>query len=231
MPVPVNDGIQMIEDRISAQAPWSLGQHGRDGAASQPRSASVRKACLGRMKCVGPRYFPFADSNNMVGNIAFRPEMIRRSLNLLSLGIGYTATDAQAFRHDRRFRGAGRARPATRSRRLHPRHRSLRARSRLRAANIKTIAYNGQVPGPLLRLKEGRPVTIDVTNQTGDSEVVHWHGLFLPPQVDGAMEEGTPPIPAGGRARYTFTPRPVRLPLVSHPCLCRQRPAQGAIHR
>jgi FtsP/CotA-like multicopper oxidase with cupredoxin domain len=73
---------------------------------------------------------------------------------------------------------------------------------------VKTTAYNGQVPGPLLRLKEGRPVTIDVTNQTGDSEVVHWHGLFLPPQVDGAMEEGTPPIPAGGRARYTFSPRP-----------------------
>src|ERR1700722_20265447 len=73
---------------------------------------------------------------------------------------------------------------------------------------IKTIAYNGQVPGPLLRLKEGRPVTIDVTNQTGDSEVVHRHGLYLPSQVDGAIEEGTPPIPAGGHARYTFTPSP-----------------------
>jgi FtsP/CotA-like multicopper oxidase with cupredoxin domain len=73
---------------------------------------------------------------------------------------------------------------------------------------IKTLAYNRQVPGPLLRLKEGQPVTIDVTNQTGDSEVVHWHGLFLPSQVDGAMEEGTPPIPAGGNARYTFTPSP-----------------------
>ena len=32
---------------------------------------------------------------------------------------------------------------------------------------IKTIAYNRQVPGPLLRFKEGQPVTIDVTNQTG----------------------------------------------------------------
>ena len=74
--------------------------------------------------------------------------------------------------------------------------------------SIKTIAYNRQVPGPLLRLKEGRPVTIDVSNQTSDSEVVHWHGLFLPPAVDGAMEEGTPPIAAGGHARYTFTPNP-----------------------
>jgi FtsP/CotA-like multicopper oxidase with cupredoxin domain len=57
-------------------------------------------------------------------------------------------------------------------------------------------------------MREGQPVTIDVTNQTQDHEVVHWHGLFLPSEVDGAMEEGTPPIPPGRTARYTFTPRP-----------------------
>lgn len=73
---------------------------------------------------------------------------------------------------------------------------------------IRTLAYNAQVPGPLLRLEEGRPVTIEVSNRTGSPEVVHWHGLFLPADVDGAMEEGTPPIPPGGTARYTFTPRP-----------------------
>jgi len=73
---------------------------------------------------------------------------------------------------------------------------------------IKTIAYNNQVPGPLLRFKEGQSVTIDVTNHTGGGEVVHWHGLFLPPEVDGATEEGTPLIAPGAHARYTFTPRP-----------------------
>lgn len=73
---------------------------------------------------------------------------------------------------------------------------------------LKTIAYNNQVPGPLMRFKEGRPVTIDVANHSGNGEVVHWHGLFLPSDVDGAMEEGTPMLAAGGRARYTFTPRP-----------------------
>ncbi len=73
---------------------------------------------------------------------------------------------------------------------------------------IKTAVYNGQAPGPLLRFQEGRPVTITVNNHSKDSEVVHWHGLFLPPEVDGAMEEGTPMIPAGGSAQYTFTPRP-----------------------
>jgi FtsP/CotA-like multicopper oxidase with cupredoxin domain len=73
---------------------------------------------------------------------------------------------------------------------------------------VKTTAYNGQVPGPLLRLTEGRPVTVDVTNRSGSEEILHWHGLTLPSDVDGAMEEGTPMIAVGGRARYSFTPRP-----------------------
>src|ERR1700688_5105270 len=44
---------------------------------------------------------------------------------------------------------------------------------------IKTIAYTGQVPGPLLRLKEGRPVTIDVTNQV-DKYLGRWYLAFDP---------------------------------------------------
>lgn len=73
---------------------------------------------------------------------------------------------------------------------------------------IKTTAYNNQSPGPLLRFKEGVPVTINVTNRTAVNEIVHWHGLFLPPEVDGAMEEGTPHIAPGASASYTFTPEP-----------------------
>jgi len=73
---------------------------------------------------------------------------------------------------------------------------------------IETVAYNGQVPGPLLRLREGRPATIDVLNASGDSDIVHWHGLAIDPLNDGAMEEGSPMIPSGGRLRYSFTPRP-----------------------
>src|ERR1700721_1465302 len=74
---------------------------------------------------------------------------------------------------------------------------------------IKTIAYNQQVPGPLLRLKEGVSATVDVANHSVNDEIVHWHGLFLPPYVDGAMDEGTPHVPRnGGRTRYTFTPSP-----------------------
>ncbi|MGO4883006.1 MAG: multicopper oxidase family protein [Bryobacteraceae bacterium] len=73
---------------------------------------------------------------------------------------------------------------------------------------IKTIGYNGSVPGPLLRWREGRQVTVDIHNDTSTAEVVHWHGLFTPTESDGAMEEGTPMVPAHGSRRYTFVPRP-----------------------
>lgn len=73
---------------------------------------------------------------------------------------------------------------------------------------IKTLAYNGQVPGPLLRMREGVPVTIDVTNATQNADIVHWHGLAIDSLNDGAMEEGSPMIPAGSTHRYSFTPKP-----------------------
>src|SRR5580693_9433752 len=59
---------------------------------------------------------------------------------------------------------------------------------------IRTVAYNGQIPGPLFRMREGEPLSVEIRNLTKDSEVVHWHGLYLPPDIDGAMEEGTPMI-------------------------------------
>ena len=73
---------------------------------------------------------------------------------------------------------------------------------------IQTVAYNGQVPGPLLRMKQGRPITIDIHNHSANPEIVHWHGLFLPVPVDGAMEEGSPMIAPGASTRVTFTPDP-----------------------
>jgi FtsP/CotA-like multicopper oxidase with cupredoxin domain len=74
--------------------------------------------------------------------------------------------------------------------------------------HVETVAYNGQVPGPLIRWPEGKPVTIDVLNRTSIPEIVHWHGLWIPSEQDGAMEEGSPMIPPGSRQRYSFTPRP-----------------------
>ena len=73
---------------------------------------------------------------------------------------------------------------------------------------VHTIGYNGQVPGPLLRMREGVPVQVDVTNSTANEELVHWHGLHIPSQVDGSSEEGSAVIPPGKSLRYNFTPSP-----------------------
>jgi FtsP/CotA-like multicopper oxidase with cupredoxin domain len=73
---------------------------------------------------------------------------------------------------------------------------------------VKTTGYNGAFPGPVLRLPEGKPVTVDVYNDTSIPELVHWHGLFVPSEVDGSAEEGTPSVQAHGYRRYQFVPRP-----------------------
>ena len=76
---------------------------------------------------------------------------------------------------------------------------------------VSTRTYNGQFPGPLLRLKQGRPVVVDIFNDTDTPEQLHWHGQFLPAAADGAAEEGTPYIPANGMRRIAFTPGPAGL--------------------
>jgi FtsP/CotA-like multicopper oxidase with cupredoxin domain len=73
---------------------------------------------------------------------------------------------------------------------------------------IETYGYNGTVPGPVLRLREGRQVSIDIHNDTDIDDIIHWHGLYVPATADGAMEEGSPMVGPGGTARYTFVPKP-----------------------
>lgn len=74
---------------------------------------------------------------------------------------------------------------------------------------VKTTAFNGRVPGQLIRLQEGKPVTIDVIDDTKVADIVHWHGLHIPSREDGATEEGSPiSAPHGGVQRYSFTARP-----------------------
>ena len=73
---------------------------------------------------------------------------------------------------------------------------------------IKTTAYNGSVPGPALRLREGRPVRINVINDSGYANLVHWHGLYLPSAQDGATEEGSPIIQPGQSLTYAYAPKP-----------------------
>jgi FtsP/CotA-like multicopper oxidase with cupredoxin domain len=73
---------------------------------------------------------------------------------------------------------------------------------------VHTVAYNGRVPGPLIRWPEGKPISIDVINRSPDPEIVHSHGLLISSDVDGSAEEGSPMIAPGSQLRYHFTPQP-----------------------
>lgn len=46
-------------------------------------------------------------------------------------------------------------------------------------------AVNGQVPAPLLRLRQGDTVTLRVTNRLRERSSIHWHGLIVPADMDG----------------------------------------------
>lgn len=73
---------------------------------------------------------------------------------------------------------------------------------------VSTTLYNDQFPGPLLRLTEGKRVVVDIFNDTDTPELAHWHGQMIPTEVDGSAEEGTPFIPAHGKRRIAFVPKP-----------------------
>jgi CopA family copper-resistance protein len=71
----------------------------------------------------------------------------------------------------------------------------------------KAIAVNGTVPGPLVRLREGQDAIIRVNNHLEEITSIHWHGLLVPPEMDGVPGVSF----AGIQPRSVFTYRfPVR---------------------
>lgn len=68
------------------------------------------------------------------------------------------------------------------------------------------MLINGQLPGPVLRFKEGEDVTIRVTNRLDEPTSIHWHGLILPSEQDGApgISNGFSGIMPGETFTYRF---------------------------
>ncbi len=71
-------------------------------------------------------------------------------------------------------------------------------------AAVDAYAFNGQVPGPRIRVTEGDHLRINVTNQLPESTTVHWHGLIVPNQMDGPAEITQAPIQPGQTFVYEF---------------------------
>ncbi|MEK6640217.1 MAG: copper resistance system multicopper oxidase [Nitrospirota bacterium] len=71
-----------------------------------------------------------------------------------------------------------------------------------RAGMAMTI--NGTIPGPVIRLKEGQEATLRVTNHLEESSSIHWHGLLLPPDMDGVPGVSFAGIEPGTTFTYRF---------------------------
>src|SRR5262245_21373854 len=65
-------------------------------------------------------------------------------------------------------------------------------------------AYNGSVPGPELRFRQGDRLRVVVENALAVPSTVHWHGIRLPNAMDGVPHLTQPPIAANGRFVYEF---------------------------
>src|SRR4051812_10377721 len=70
---------------------------------------------------------------------------------------------------------------------------------------LRMLGYNGSIPGPALRVKQGSTVVVDVENQGDIEATVHWHGLRVENRYDGVPFETQAPIPIGGRYRQVVT--------------------------
>ena len=68
----------------------------------------------------------------------------------------------------------------------------------------KAMAINGTVPGPLLRFREGEEAVIRVTNRLKEIASIHWHGILLPPGMDGVPGVSFAGIAPGETFTYRF---------------------------
>jgi len=67
--------------------------------------------------------------------------------------------------------------------------------------------YNGTVPGPMIHAKVGDRVIVHFKNSLPEETTIHWHGIRVPNEMDGAPGVTQEPIAAGGEFRYEFVLR------------------------
>jgi len=73
---------------------------------------------------------------------------------------------------------------------------------RLDDATVRMLGYNGSIPGPTLRVRQGSEILVNVHNDGDLETTVHWHGLRLENRYDGVPHETQIPVPVGGSFTY-----------------------------
>jgi FtsP/CotA-like multicopper oxidase with cupredoxin domain len=71
--------------------------------------------------------------------------------------------------------------------------------------SVTAMAYNGQVPGPQIRVREGDRVRVNLKNELTQSTAIHFHGMELPNDQDGVPFITQPPVKPGESFTYEFT--------------------------
>jgi FtsP/CotA-like multicopper oxidase with cupredoxin domain len=72
---------------------------------------------------------------------------------------------------------------------------------------VEVWAYNGQIPGPTLRLRLGETLRVRFHNDLPQPTTIHWHGVRVPNAMDGVPGVTQDPVPPGGAFVYEFTPK------------------------
>lgn len=62
-------------------------------------------------------------------------------------------------------------------------------RKNIDGAELRMLAYNGSVPGPVLHVRQGSEISVQVRNDGDVEATVHWHGVRLENQYDGVPDE------------------------------------------
>lgn len=73
---------------------------------------------------------------------------------------------------------------------------------------VTAWAYNGMVPGPLIRATNGDRVRILIKNNLPEPTTIHWHGIQVPNNMDGIPDETQKPIQPGETFTYEFVAKP-----------------------
>ncbi|WP_255487288.1 multicopper oxidase family protein [Oceanospirillum sediminis] len=68
------------------------------------------------------------------------------------------------------------------------------------------LTFNGNIPAPVIRARQGKPVRIEFTNKLNEPTTIHWHGLRIPIEMDGVPFLSQPPVMPGETFVYEFTP-------------------------
>jgi FtsP/CotA-like multicopper oxidase with cupredoxin domain len=74
---------------------------------------------------------------------------------------------------------------------------------------VQAWAYNGTVPGPVIRVDEGDLVRVRLHNHLTVATTIHWHGLAVPNGQDGVAGVTQDPVPPGGSVTYSFVAKGV----------------------